>query len=399
MKKFFAIVSFFALSFIVSAQDNGELLMRAKAMIDQGKPAGAVSLLSELTTSTDSRIWIMLAEAREAAGDYHGAQDDYNKANTLDQGSGDYGLSKISALKGDVKNSLAHLEENIRSQFRRSEKEIKLDPAFSVIENTPEWRSFWKTERYSFLDRKLPEMEYYLSTNNREEAMKILDDMRSQYPGEDKTMYATALADNSLQKYSEALSILSKLVSADKSNEKYLMLMASVQLAQGNPAGASDTYTTLLNSGATDGSLLMKRAECYRKTGETDKAIKDLDKFLSMYPDNRDAISLSGKIMSETGDNLKAIDYYSKNLKLHPNDPQCYIDRAGSYFIARSWDYAIKDYAMALDLKPESADTWLNKGISLLNSGNTQDACHDFRRALALGNKKAASYISNNCIK
>ena len=392
-------VSFFALSFIVSAQDNGELLMRAKAMIDQGKPAGAVSLLSELTTSTDSRIWIMLAEAREAAGDYHGAQDDYNKANTLDQGSGDYGLSKISALKGDVKNSLAHLEENIRSQFRRSEKEIKLDPAFSVIENTPEWRSFWKTERYSFLDRKLPEMEYYLSTNNREEAMKILDDMRSQYPGEDKTMYATALADNSLQKYSEALSILSKLVSADKSNEKYLMLMASVQLAQGNPAGASDTYTTLLNSGATDGSLLMKRAECYRKTGETDKAIKDLDKFLSMYPDNRDAISLSGKIMSETGDNLKAIDYYSKNLKLHPNDPQCYIDRAGSYFIARSWDYAIKDYAMALDLKPESADTWLNKGISLLNSGNTQDACHDFRRALALGNKKAASYISNNCIK
>jgi len=399
MKRFFVIVSFFALSAILSAQDNAELLMRAKAMIDQGKPAGAVSLLSELTASSDSRIWLMLAEARAAAGDYHGAQDDFNKANALDQGAGEYGLSKISALKGDVKNALAHLEENIKSQFRRSEKEIMLDPAFSVIENSPEWRSFWKTERYGFLDRKLPEMEYYISTGNREEAMKVLDDMRSQYPGEDKTMYAIALADNSLQKYSDALAILAKLVSGDKSNEKYLRLMASVQLSQGNPAGASDTYTTLLTSGVTDASLLMKRAECYRKTGESDKAINDLDKFLSMYPDNRDAISLTGRIMAETGDNLKAIDYYSKNLKLHPNDPQCYIDRANSYFTARSWDYAIKDYGMALDLKPESPDVWLNKGISLLNSGNIQDACHDFRRALALGNKKAASYISNNCIK
>jgi tetratricopeptide (TPR) repeat protein len=399
MNRSFAIGCFIGFSLIASAQEYNDLLMRAKAMTDQGKPAEAISLLSGETTSSDSRVWLALAEARVNSGDYQGAAYDYNKANNLAQGSGDYGLARISALKGDVRNSLAHLEQNILSQFRKSEKEIMLDPAFTVIENTPEWRSFWKTERYGFLDRKLPEMEYYVSTANKEEALKILDEMRSQYPGDDKTMYATALADNSLQKYSEAITILAKLISVDKNNEKYLRLMAVVQTMSGNHAGASDSYTQLLNAGVTDPSLFLKRAECYRKTGESEKALNDLGKFLGMYPDSKEALSLNGKLLSETGDNLKAIDSYSKNLKLHPNDPQCYIDRANSYFTARSWDYAIKDYSMALDIKPENADVWLSKGISLLNSGNATDACHDFRRALSLGNKKAASYISTNCIK
>jgi Flp pilus assembly protein TadD len=54
---------------------------------------------------------------------------------------------------------------------------------------------------------------------------------------------------------------------------------------------------------------------------------------------------------------------------------------------------------MALDLEPGNSDTWLNKGIALLNSGKTEDACFDFRKSFSLGNKKAADYISRHCIK
>jgi Flp pilus assembly protein TadD len=83
----------------------------------------------------------------------------------------------------------------------------------------------------------------------------------------------------------------------------------------------------------------------------------------------------------------------------HPGDPECYIDRANSYFAAKSWKWAADDYGMSLDLKPGNAEAWLNKGISLLNSGNKEDACHDFKRSMNLGNKKAADYISRNCIR
>jgi len=52
-----------------------------------------------------------------------------------------------------------------------------------------------------------------------------------------------------------------------------------------------------------------------------------------------------------------------------------------------------------LDLKPENSDTWLNKGIALLNSGKVEDACHDFRRSFSLGNKHVSDLLSRNCIK
>jgi tetratricopeptide (TPR) repeat protein len=143
----------------------------------------------------------------------------------------------------------------------------------------------------------------------------------------------------------------------------------------------------------------MLRADCYRKTGETDKALSDLTKYLEIYPENSAALSLAGKVEAKSGDNLKALEYFSKNLKLHPNDPECYIDRADSYFVSKTWDLAINDYSMSLDLKPANSDVWLNKGIALLNSGKVEDACHDFRRSFHLGNKRVTDYISRNCIK
>ena len=94
--------------------------------------------------------------------------------------------------------------------------------------------------------------------------------------------------------------------------------------------------------------LLILRADCYRKTGETDKALTDIEKYLEIYPDNKAALSLAGKVEAISGDNLKALEYFSKNLKLHPNDPECYIDRANSYFVSKSWDLAINDYSMSL---------------------------------------------------
>jgi Flp pilus assembly protein TadD len=54
---------------------------------------------------------------------------------------------------------------------------------------------------------------------------------------------------------------------------------------------------------------------------------------------------------------------------------------------------------MSLDLRPDNPEAWLSKGIALLNAGKPLDACHDFRRSLALGNKRAAEYINKNCIK
>ena len=94
------------------------------------------------------------------------------------------------------------------------------------------------------------------------------------------------------------------LLDAHPENEQYLLLLASAQSGSSNYAGASDTYSKLLNMGIPDVKLYLKRAECYIRTGETKRALADIEKYLSFFPDDKDALSMAGRIESASGNNL-----------------------------------------------------------------------------------------------
>jgi Flp pilus assembly protein TadD len=400
MKKILLFISFFGVSLIMTGQKPVDYLMKGRALIEAGKPDDAISVLSKaLEIYPESPVYLGRAEAFMARGDYSQAINDYNSANKISQSSGEYGLARIYALKGDAATAVYHLESCLKSSFRKSEKEIMLDPSFSLIENRPEWRQFWKKEWYGAREKGISEIKYDLSTGNIAQAKITLSELSGNYAGQDDIIYAGALISFSEKKYAESVKAISGLLADEPENEKYLRLLARTQEASGNSAGASSTYSKLLEIGTPDPELLVLRAECYRKTGETGKALDDIAKYLDLYPGNKKALSFAGKLESASGDNLKALSYFSENLKLHPNDAECYVDRANSYFVSRSWDFAIKDYSMSLDLQPGNPEAWLNKGISLLNSGKIADACYDFRKSFILGNKKATEYLSRNCIK
>jgi tetratricopeptide (TPR) repeat protein len=384
----------------VYGQQTLDYLLRARAFTEAGKPEQAITLLNSAISETkESRLYTERAEANILKGDYSGAIGDFNEANKLTASSGEYGLARIYSLKGDARTALYHLEMSMNSSLKKSEKEILLDAAFSTIENRQEWRQFWKKEWYSKTEESISEIEYYVSAGKIDEAKDLVSDLKKSYDGNSDIFYAESIINLATGKYSEAIKIISGLIVSNPGNEKYLRILAKAQTGASDPAGASATYSQLLNSGVADAELIILRADCYRKTGETDKALSDVRKYLEIYPDNITALGMAGKLESNTGDNLQALEYFSKNLKLHPNDPQCYIDRANSYFISKSWDLAINDYSMSLDLKPSNSDVWLNKGIALLNSGKVEDACHDFRISFRQGNKRVADYISRNCIK
>ena len=400
MKKIITLVWFLLCTGTVFGQQSVDYILKARALSEAGKPDLAIILLTgAISEIKESRLYTERAEANIIKGDYSGAISDYNEANRITPFAGEYGLSRIYALKGDAATALYHLELNLNSSFRKGEKEIMLDPAFGPIENRSEWRQFWKKEWYSFTEKGVSEIEYYIYAGNIDESRSVLSELIKSYQSNDDILYAEALINLSSGKYAEVIKAVSSLIALHPENEKYLRILARAQTGGSNPAGASVTYSQLLDLGIADAELLILRADCYRKTGETDNAMADIEKYLEIYPENITAISLAGKVKAVSGDNLKALDYFSKNLKLHPNDPDCYIDRANSYFISKSWDWAIKDYSMSLDLKPGNSDIWLSKGIALLNSGRVEDACHDFRKSFSLGNKRASEYISRNCIK
>ena len=400
MKKFIILIWILTIAATVYGQQAVDYILKARAFTEGGKPDQAINLLNRALSETkESLLFNERAEANMLKGDYSAAISDFNEANKLTPFSGEYGLSRIYSLKGDAGTALYHLEINMNSSFKKGEKEVLLDPAFSTIENRQEWRQFWKKEWYTTTEKSISEIEYYISAGKIDESKDVLQELKKSSESNNDILYAEALIDVASGKNSEAMKVITGLNSVNPGDEKYLRILAKAQTGVSDEAGASTTYSQLLSSGVADAGLLMLRADCYRKTGETDKALADIRKYLEIYPENGAALGLAGKVEARAGDNLKALEYFSENLKLHPNDPECYIDRADSYFVSRSWDLAINDYSMSLDLKPANSDVWLNKGIALLNSGKVEDACHDFRISFRLGNKRVSEYISRNCIK
>ncbi len=400
MKKIINLIWILIFSCSVEGQQTVDYLIKAKALAEGGKTDLAIDLLTRAISETkDSRLYVERADALMMKGDYSGATGDYNEANKITPSSGEYGLTRIYALKGDASTSLYHLASNLNSSFRKGEKEIMLDPAFGIIENKPEWRQFWKKDWYSETEESMSQIEYFISLGKIDESKSVLTELKKNYQTSDDILYGEALIDLASGKPPDAVKIMSGLIDEYPENEKYLRVLAKAQTASNNPAGASITYSRLISQGVADAGLLSLRAECYRKTGETEKALTDIQKYLEYYPDNKEVLSQAGKVESASGDNLKALEFFSRNLKLHPNDAQCYIDRANAYLMSKSWDWAVKDYGMSLDLKPDNSDVWLNKGIALFNTGNLEEACHDFRKAFSLGNKRASEYISKYCIK
>lgn len=383
----------------VMGQSEADFVMKAKALAEAGSTGDAINVLDKaIELNPSSRLFVQKAELSLAIKDLSGAIKSFNQANSIEEHSGDFGLAKVYALKGDASTSLYHLGMHLGSGYKKSERDIMLEPSFGIIENRPEWRQFWKKEWYNSAERNLAEIESLTSAKKVEDSKLVLSEMRRNYPENEGTIYCEALVNVASGKYNEAVAGIFKLTASDPDNEKYLRLLAKGQEGQSNYAGASETYSKIFNLGVADARILLSRAECYRKTRETEKALGDIDRFLELYPEDKSALSLAGKVEAESGDNLKALEYFSKNLKLHPNDADCYLDRANSYFASKSWDWAEGDYSMSLDLKPDNSDAWLNKGIALLSTGNIKDACHDFKRSYSLGNQRASSYLSKNCI-
>ena len=383
----------------VAGQQNYDVILEAKALTANDSYSKALALLSDaIKLKPESRLYVERAEINLKIKNYDASLQDFNDANMFEERSGDYGLAKVYAMKGDATNSMKRLAMSMESAYKRSEKEIMLDPAFTMIENKPEWRQFWQKSWYSYRETGVSEIEYLISTNKLSEARNALSELKAVYQGSEEALYAEVLVNIASEQFNDAVKYALTLTETGKEKEKYHRVLAKAQLGLSNFAGASSTYTKLIEMGVTDAQLFMERAECLRKNGERSKALKDVERFIMLYPENKEAIRLAGKLEVESGDNIKALEYFSKNVELNPNDAECYVDRANSYFSSKSWQWAINDYSMSLDFNPVNSDVWLNKGIALLSSGNISDACYDFKRAYLLGNQKATPYINKNCL-
>ncbi len=400
MKKILFSLVVLLVSQVMSGQTGYETLLRAITLADRGEAEKAAALLAGTDEiNGDVNLLSVRGDIYLRASMIREARADFMRAENLSQGSGLYGLARCAAADGDAKGAVSLLEAHLKSAFRKSEPVIMLDPSFTSLSSSPEWRALWKKEWYRADERKSWEIDYYLKSGRNDMAAGVYAGLASLYPEKPVTEYCHARILMSNGKYREAADILETITGNSDAPAGWLYTLAEARECEGNAYAAATIYDRMIRARVADPALLLKRARMLIRSGDREAAKKEMQRYLSIDPDNSEALGLIGKTYAEEGAIYEALPYLNDNVEKHPGEASAFRLRGDAWLAARTWDRAAEDYTMSLDLDPENGNVNLNLGIALINSGKSDDACYYLRKARSLGVKEATEYLARYCIR
>ena len=88
----------------------------------------------------------------------------------------------------------------------------------------------------------------------------------------------------------------------------------------------------------------------------------------------------------------KAVGHYTEAIDLNPEYAQAYNNRGAVYSDQGEVDKAIQDYNTAIDLNPEYASVYYNRGNAYADKGEVDKAIQDYNTAIDLNPENAAAY-------
>jgi len=400
MKKILFSLAVLLASQIMSGQTGYETLLRAITLAGRGEAGEAAALLAGTDElNGDANLLSVRGDIYLRASMIREARADFMRAENLSQGSGLYGLARCAAAGGDAKTAVSLLEAHLKSALRKPEPEIMLDPSFRSVSSSPEWRALWKKDWYRGDERKSWEIDYYLKSGRNDMAAGAYAELASLYPEKPVTEYCHACILMSNGKYREAADILETITGNSDAPAGWLYTLAEAREGEGSAYAAAAIYDRMISAHVADPALLLKRARMLIRSGDREAAKKEMQRYISIDPDNTEALGLIGKTYAEEGAIYEALPYLNDNVDKHPGEASSFRLRGDAWLAARTWDRAAEDYTMSLDLDPENGNVNLNLGIALINSGRSDDACHYLRRARNLGVKEATDYLAKYCIR
>jgi tetratricopeptide (TPR) repeat protein len=80
-----------------------------------------------------------------------------------------------------------------------------------------------------------------------------------------------------------------------------------------------------------------------------------------------------------------AMEDYNKAIQLNPNDAVAYNNRGNAYHAQGQYDRAIEDYNKAIQLNPNYAQAYAFRGAAYVGKGQYDRAISDFQKACDMG--------------
>ena len=176
--------------------------------------------------------------------------------------------------------------------------------------------------------------------------------------------------------------------------------VACAALSAAEPAKVIEACTALIDNPATPQAdrldATITRAAALQNSGQTAKALADIDTVIAKDPNRARAFRARGEILRQTGKMEAAFEALNQAIRLEPDNANGYANRGNAFNNAKKYDRAIEDYNEALRLQPDLAQVFSDRGAAWYFKGEYQRAIADYDEALRLEPHRARTYSNRS---
>lgn len=182
----------------------------------------------------------------------------------------------------------------------------------------------------------------------------------------------------------------------------FLFAASAVALAQATDCAEDDHdcliafYSKALKSNPKDVESYYNLGRAHQLKGNVKEAIENYDRYLAAGITDPESLSdgYNNRAIAHraAGDLEKAAADYTKAIELRPENASFYVNRGNVFVDLKRHDDAIKDYDKAISLEPEKAAALIGRGLAYSAAGNADAAINDFTKALEIAPEPEAYY-------
>jgi tetratricopeptide (TPR) repeat protein len=393
-KKILNIIFFLTVILNLQAQDFDLPLnyYKAEYYLSQNLHDSALLLINNCSDNycIELKIDILISQSK-----YSEAINLSKQLNKTNPATANYKLAKIYAFLSFADESVEYLKKYFEFKDPLPYSKIIKENCFEQISKTSEWRNFWQNARYNNYYEKLFESEYLINTGKYDDAKNMLSENFGSY--QYLKYYQLALIDYYKNDYSSSYKQINQTLSIKKNYIPALILKYKLEFQLNDFQNALRTKEQLLKIDKYNSIHLYDYAEINYKTKEYSKALNYINIFIDCFPQNENALFLKAEILATKEDFKNALIVLNELLNLNTSKTDYFNLRGNIYYSIKTWEFALKDFTMSLDIDPYDAEIWKKTGDCYFNMNFKEKACYAWKRAATLKSTDAGRMFYKEC--
>jgi len=380
----------------VPTRDN--LLLKARFLVaEHAYPEAVTALENHTIAATDQdQAALTLGQALAGIGQFSESNTWLSHVTGRCSALADYVMASNYLALNDVPSAMEYLSKHLANKEHYTKKKIQMDPVFAKLETDRSWIRLWQTEWYSELENQIAECDYMISQNDQESAQSLAGQILAAHPDDPHAPFILAKIQMLQKEERQSKQSLDRAWQLAGDHIGLMSEMAQFAMDQHWFEKANIMVSELIRKDPTNPQFLISRALIRLLDGSETAAILEFQSIEEIGIVPAELYYQAGQRLSSSSP-VQAEKYLDKAVETGTLDARYYYARGQIRHTMEKTDLALDDFAMSLDINPKQPNLLLERAQIRFDKGDNEGACHDWQKALDMGNAKAADLLYKHC--